>query len=337
MMRISMWPDMEVKSNPLLNKLCTEFAKTHSVSIIPLSEHTQQSVDIIWLNWFENFWLLSKENPGRADKDPRKNIWNNIKKMRHSGAKVVYTMHNVTPHDWKHSSCHWFQWAEDFYRNIDAVIHFSSESKRILDTYFPINSLVTSHPGDDLGYYINVLQGLFMQTVSIDECLVLGDIVPRKNIPGILEACVSSSIDKVVVRGRAKNKDLLAIIQEIAANSRQTKISIETQRVSDSDLRSSCGANSICILNQPHALNSGIMLFAVSNGSTVLAPKTTHNIELRDSIGSSWIRLYESPLSGKIIDSIIETPCSNAEPQVRLHADVASEIFHFFSEIAATH
>jgi hypothetical protein len=126
---------------------------------------------------------------------------------------------------------------------------------------------------------------------------------------------------------------LLDEISKIASSDIENKVVIDTAYTSDLDLRKTCGPHRVCILNQKEALNSGIMMFAISNGSVVIAPKNDHNIEIRDSLRGSWLRLYEQQLNGDIINSLIKEVAPSEQPSLDLHGDVGIKIYFFINEL----
>lgn len=330
-MRIGVFPLPEKGSNPFVYKLSSELSKLGH-EIFDFASCFDSRLDILWLNWFENFWLLKKVNPQKSNIDIRNDLFEAIKRHRRSGVRVFFTMHNVYPHNWPFGTDEWFAWASDFYKNIDFAFHMSERSVAILDNYFKINSNLIMHPADEIGY-LQISNKVEKFPGLISSLLIVGDILPRKNIIETLNLAIQSNFNSIQVVGRPKDSKLVNDLMSISQNEGGGRVIVDIVNTDDHDLRSLCSPDKLVILNQAEALNSGVMFFSISNGSPVLAPNSFQNNEISRKIGSSWVNLFDNHLSAARLNEFLERPITLDIPSLVSNYDVAHEMHKSFINI----
>lgn len=218
------------------------------------------------------------------------------------GSKIVWTVHNVTPHDAFHPgySKAFMSW---FAKQCDGVIFMSEESKA---TFFNLYSCkdniryaIIPH-----GHYRNSYPSPIAQADAKSQLglpankrvlLFFGMIKPYKNIDALMETFNQAKMyDYVLVV--AGNTDSPELKEQLIAQSKNPHIHLFLQFIPDDKLHIYLSAADVVILPYKSILNSGALLLALSFNRPVIAPHIGAFVALQQELGRKWIYSYANEL-----------------------------------------
>lgn len=254
------------------------------------------------LHWTENHWFVGASSARSRIRSSivRRGLPPFLKTLRARGLKVVWFVHNSTPHDWPGSAEQWFQRAQGFYQHIDAVAHLTNASTRLpaFGRFQDLPHTVVRHPHYDLVDPATHAG----RAGSIAKLLMLGGASqPRKNAYAATQAISGIPNIRAVITGNLDSKPASRFMSLPC-------VDLIDGILSETALFSLYDGSTAVLLNQPKQLNSGCMFLGLSRGAPVICPDTPVNREMRSLVGPEWIRLFEAPLSSDKLAELISHP-----------------------------
>lgn len=259
------------------------------------------------------------------------------------GSKIVWTVHNVAPHDAHHPV-----WAQRFMRwfvrRCNGLIFMSEESRRIfLNEYhdcqsiaFAIiphghyrNSYAAPIPKDDAKKQLNL-------PADKKVLLFCGMIKPYKNIDALIKLFISANLDDYVLV-IAGNPDSSQLRNELAQH-QHPQLKLFLQFIPDNQLHFYLSAADTVILPYKAILNSGALLLALSFNKPVIAPDIGAFTSLQQELGDQWIYCYQGDLSvadlkkGLATFSLQQRPATCPLENYEWHK-IAVETHHFYQQL----
>lgn len=218
------------------------------------------------------------------------------------GSRIVWTVHNVVPHDAFHPrySQFFMRW---FARQCDGLIFMSEESKA---TFFNVYSCkeniqyaIIPH-----GHYRNSYPAAIDKTLAKSilglphdkqVLLFFGMIKPYKNIDALMELFAQAKLfDYVLVV--AGNTDSPELKEKLKQHAKHPNIHLFLQFIPDDKLHIYLSAADTVILPYKAILNSGALLLALSFDRPVIAPHIGAFVSLQQELGRKWIYSYAEDL-----------------------------------------
>jgi beta-1,4-mannosyltransferase len=231
------------------------------------------------------------------------------------GARVVWTAHNVQPHDSRHPRLERWFWSA-FVRRVDTVIHLSAAGQQAVEARYPrlanCTRAVVPH-----GHY----RGSYPDTVSRDDARAalaipsgarvvtfLGLVRPYKNVPHLVRtvrALPSSAGEVVLLVGGAPRPPALA--DEVrAAAAGDPRVRLMLEHVPDEQVQHYLRAADLVVFPFKDITNSGSALLALSFDRPVLVPALGAMGELQALAGGDWVRSYERELTPDILAAALD-------------------------------
>jgi glycosyltransferase involved in cell wall biosynthesis len=225
---------------------------------------------------------------------------------RFRGAKLVWTAHNVVPHERiPERFGAWFFGV--FTRLVDAVVSPSGSGLRALRERYPrlISTPASVVPIGHLRgrYPDHGSRRLARERLGIPiGCTVatfFGNVRPYKNVPLLIREFRSLSDPDTVllVAGRPLDDDVRADVERAAGA--DPRVQLHLGYVDDDAVQEFMRAADIVVLPYAESSNSFVALLAFSFDRPILAPNIGGFPELAVAVGQSWVRLYEGPLSAE--------------------------------------
>jgi glycosyltransferase involved in cell wall biosynthesis len=231
------------------------------------------------------------------------------------GARVVWTAHNVQPHDSRHPRLERWFWSA-FMRRVDTVIHLSAAGQQAVEARYPrlanCPRAVVPH-----GHY----RGSYPDTVSRDDARAalaipagarvvtfLGLVRPYKNVPHLVRtvrALPFSAGDVVLLVGGAPRPPALADEVRAAADG-DPRVRLMLEHVPDEQVQHYLRAADLVVFPFKDITNSGSALLALSFDRPVLVPALGAMGELQALAGSDWVRSYERELTPDILAAALD-------------------------------
>jgi glycosyltransferase involved in cell wall biosynthesis len=218
------------------------------------------------------------------------------------GSRIVWTVHNVAPHDAFHPkySQFYMRW---FARQCDGLIFMNEESKTTFFNLYTckknIQYAIIPHGHYRNSYMAAIDKSLAKNKLGLPEnkqvLLCFGMIKPYKNIDSLMELFTQAKLfDYVlVVAGNTDSPELRERLQQLA---KRPNIHLFLQFIPDDKLHIYLSATDIVILPYKTILNSGALLLALSFNRPVIAPHIGAFVSLQQELGRKWIYSYADDL-----------------------------------------
>jgi beta-1,4-mannosyltransferase len=230
------------------------------------------------------------------------------------GSAIVWTVHNLTPHDAFYPKLAG-RFLALFARFCSGLIFLSEHSRALfLQIYKP--SPKTALHVVPHGHYRSVYPPSASSNESRKalglpegECMFLyfGMIKTYKNVPMLLRAFSEvQGPAHLVVAGKVSDADLRADIETLAA--KDSRVHLHLRFIDDAEIPPFMAAADWVVLPYKNILNSGAALLSLSYNVPVLVPALGSMKEMRDDIGGEWIRLYEGDIKAGDLDAARAAP-----------------------------
>jgi glycosyltransferase involved in cell wall biosynthesis len=233
------------------------------------------------------------------------------------GTKVVWTVHNLKPHEPASFAISAFFWPI-FIRLLNGAIYLSEASRVLAHNYHPAlrtkRSAVIPH-----GHYRPMIAsagGLPDRRTARDALelprdgfvfLYFGQIRDYKNLPRLIDAFAALSRPEVtlLIVGSTVEGGLLAEECRQAAGG-NLNIRFDFRHVPDEMLLKYLAASNMAILPYREVLNSGSVLMALSANRPVVAPKSGSIAEIANEVGTAWMHCYDGDFTESVLLDAIE-------------------------------
>jgi beta-1,4-mannosyltransferase len=243
----------------------------------------------------------------------RLSAWQHLRILdwaRRRSARLVWTIHNLNPHDLVFPSVELGFWRAVL-RRLDAVIALNqcslAEAHARYAELARLPGFVIPH-----GHY----RGVYPNTVDRETArrrlnvpagarvmTFFGQIRAYKNIPELIAAARALTASPLVlfVCGRTSKRapGLDAVIRAAAGNDQ--RIRLELRHIGDDEVQLYLNAADLVVLPYQDILNSGAAILALSFDRPVLVPELGGMAELRAAVGASWVHTYRGSLDAGVL------------------------------------
>ena len=222
---------------------------------------------------------------------------------RFRGIRIVWTVHNLKPHDRRFNSFQDLVFGL-FLRSLSASISLTLAARDQAVKQFAvlqrIPSFVILH-GDYRGVYpdgIGKAEGRRSLGVPSDSKVLLffGQIRPYKDVPRLIKAfeLLEDQTVHLVIAGHAPDANLQDEIIQLARSN--PRIHLKLTLISSDRVQLFMRAADLVVLPYRAILNSGAVLLALSFQRPVLVPHIGSMAELQHVFGDRWVMTYRGPL-----------------------------------------
>jgi glycosyltransferase involved in cell wall biosynthesis len=236
-------------------------------------------VDAVHLHWLE---LLAFDSRRRfaplLDAIRTLRLWLSLILLRRSPLRVVWTVHNVRPHESSHP--HLYRLLERAAASCaDAiVVHSQYAADAVARELAPRGQIRVAHHGSYLDWYppasesraqLRKSYGLAPDSFVL---LLFGQVRPYK---GVAEAVrtfrdLDAAQMLVLVAGNPKDEPTRQELEALAAQDR--RVVLQLRWIADEEVDGLHRASDVIVLNYPEIFSSGALLLAWSLGRPVIAP-----------------------------------------------------------------
>lgn len=271
-------------------------------------------VDIWHIHWPENV-LKSPSTLKATFKLLRLHLLLVCARLR--GIRVVWTVHNLAPHESHHPRLERQLW-RNFLPSVDAIINLNASGYSQTIARFPELAkrphFVIAH-----GHF----HGLYPDTISRGQARAqlgvgvanyvaafVGQIRPYKNVPQLVQAFRKLQGDsyRLIIAGRSKSSVLRQSILD--AGQRDSRIRTNLAYIESTEMQTYLRAADLIVLPYEDILNSGAAILALSFDRPVLVPDKGSLRELQDAVGKDWVFLYQ----GHLTDTVLREAMQWAKP-----------------------
>ncbi|MCO6441874.1 MAG: glycosyltransferase family 4 protein [Nitrococcus mobilis] len=230
------------------------------------------------------------------------------------GTRIVWTVHNLGSH--AHEKRH--PWLENwfwrmFIPRVDAYISLTETGRQLAMDKFPA---LARTPGFVIphGHYRDLYPDIVTRAgararlglpVDARVAVFVGQIRPYKNVPRLIDvfAQMGDSNAVLIVAGRVRTQKLhRAITLRVAADPR---VRACLAQVPEEEMQLYLRSADLVVLPYDEVLNSGTALLALSFDRPVLVPAKGALLELAQSVGSEWVRLFHGELTPALLEDAL--------------------------------
>lgn len=295
---VAMAPLPTARGNPFIGQMAAELT-ANGCTLIGASLRGAAAADVLHFHWPDHF--VNRESTWQSVRGAVKVVLMCMVVRARRGA-VVWTVHNLKPHDRRHPRVERVFWPV-FSRLVSGRI-FLTEAGRDLAApgLRPGSATVVIPHGSYEGVYpayggspLAARQALGLLAESA-PLLFFGQIRSYKNVPGLLGA-FSALLDRsarLVIAGDGPDRELIESIRSAAAEDGRVLV---TGRVDDADVQRITAAAVGVVLPYHDIFNSGSLFLALSMARPVLVPRSEVFSEVRQHVGAAWIEFFDPPLS----------------------------------------
>lgn len=254
--------------------------------------------DILHLHWPENF-LAGKTKAGACKAFAV--FWLKIFYLKARGKKIVWTVHNLSAHEAKHTAL-MKRFYRLLYRHVDGFISLTKyAAKEIAAKGVPVTKItVVPHP-HYRGYYsdsASKAEARKALELPGDKFVFLfaGQVRAYKNVTGLVDAFRQLNDDNavLVIAGKVHADLTKDITKWIAGND---NVIVYPQFINDEDLQWFLNSADLVVTPFRQVLNSGSVFLNLSFGKPTLVSETESLRELQTQVGEAWIKTFAGALT----------------------------------------
>ncbi len=326
-----------------LNSYCSDFYNALIQHDITVDEFTfwralSKRYDIIHVHWPEKF--LNSNYLIKAT------VWSAmllicLKIHQIKGGKIIWTAHNLKPHEIKYPRCSRIFWPL-FLRMVNATFSLSYSNQKILfdtvelpkATHHKIIHLPLFHKPD--ADNIDSILGCIGISQTKPYCLFFGRILPYKNVEALIDIFKSNPPSNVnlVIAGSCESSAYKDELEARTANA--SNIKFIGRRTTDVELLALIQGCAIGIVPFKAIFNSASLLQFPSYGKPAMTPYSDNFAEYGNLFETSPFVLYKGSLTKDIIEhAITNLPTVDKNcPKELTTKEVAIHAAEFFHEVA---
>jgi glycosyltransferase involved in cell wall biosynthesis len=290
----------EEDDNPYVRLLARALRKQDvEVEHYGLSGLTMTPPDIVHIHWPE--FLLYGRTPWRELDGIRQLLV--MRGARWRGTKLVWTVHNVSPHD--HDGAFVRAFINSFSRSVDlAIVMTRSSPAQVAETtgHEPREVAFIPH-----GHYRGIYLG---EDMGRDEArerlgvagdgpmfLFFGQIRPYKGIENLLHAFsrVDNAEARLIIAGLPRSTTIRQTLEERAARDRRIHLRLDS--IPSAQVSRYFRAADLTVLPYRKLTNSGVALLSLSLNRMVLGPPVGSIIDLQEELGERWVQVFRGELT----------------------------------------
>lgn len=268
-----------------------------------------------------------------------------LAECRLRGARILWTVHNIAPHDVHHARLEAGFWSV-FPRLLDGLIFLSAASRGVALAAHPalagIPYAVIPH-----GHYKPVIRTVPDRAAARGRLglppdrfafLFFGLVREYKNVPLLIReflAMERSDAYLVVAGGTGPRAELRARIENLATG--QDNIRLDLRFIPDDTLHDYLAACDCVVLPYKDILNSGSALLALSADRPVIAPAIGGLVDIGEQVGHQWLRGYSGEFeAGRLREAMEEPMPAGVRPDLSSYEwdAIARQTVDFYRRVA---
>ena len=240
--------------------------------------------------------------------------------VRILGTRIVWTVHNLTPHEIWHPRIEAWFW-RGFRRRVDLYVHLSNGGGELFRDRFPAERskqhVHLRHPAYPVPDSALMDRDAARAASGVEQdatvFLVTGLLREYKNIPSAVRAFRETRDPgcRLVIAGRASSDDLAREI--VAAAGDDPRVSVRIAYMEERELSALIRAADLVVLPYGDFLNSGVLMLSLSLSRPVLAPITPVTRDIEADVGSRWVSTYSAGLTPDVLTQSAEWVRSRAD------------------------
>jgi len=342
---LAFWP--EVRGNPFQQLLYGRVGEA-GLRPLPLRELNDLSPRAPAGSILHLHWTSPVLHTAKSERDARQRLWRfmaTLDDLRDGGWKLLWTVHNVLPHDCRFPELE-AQLCQEIADRSDAVHVMCRATVDAVATRYVLPASrvrVIPHPSLDGAYPNDITQAQARRDLGLsDDDIVVGAfgaIRPYKRLDALLDAFEDvfreePAIRLVVAGAPARAAGVEGLIERC---SRHPAVVTRFERIPDDEIQRYVGACDALALAQSDPLNSGIAMLAFTFGRPVIAPRKGC---IDDLVSKDTGITFDADVPGDLVRALKEAPRLRDErhrraARARAEAVLPDEIAKRFASLAS--
>jgi glycosyltransferase involved in cell wall biosynthesis len=273
----------------------------HTVIEFNKKERMTPQCDVFHFHWPELF--IRRKNYYSALRSVFQ-IFSYFDRMKKHGVKIIWTIHNLKPHEMYYPFLERLFWT-GMTKRLDGVIALSAEGLRLAREQLPaiasIPCFVIPH-----GHYRDVYPQTMTRSAAREKLGIapstrvvasVGQLRPYKNIPDLIR--IFRTVDQenlyLLICGNPMSREIEEEIRSAAGC--DARIRLFLGWIVNNELQHYLKAADLLVFPFRDILNSGSALLGLSFDRPVLVPRLGAMADLQDVVGPDWVRTYEGEMS----------------------------------------
>lgn len=243
--------------------------------------------DIFHVHWPE---YLARASRGARGWGKRAAMRLLILRLRLSRTPVVWTMHNLDPHEAASGG------EQSRVRALLDRVSVSVALNPAQSTPLKVPTVYIPH-----GHYKERFARHPHSEMEMSRVVFFGLIRPYKNVPRLIEVFAETARpgEFLSVVGRPQEDWLRAEIVQAAAGI--TQIGLDLRFVADEELVAEVTRAQLVVLPYLEMNNSGALFVALSLGRPVLVPRSAVNEAIAAEVGPEWMQLFDGEMTSEVL------------------------------------
>lgn len=313
-LRVGSWPGPRFSHNPFIQHFCQSLSDC-GIEVIDVADPRKATVpfDVLHIHWPEQvFW-----NGGLLHRVLARLVVtiDAIRRLKRGGVSVVWTVHNLRPHDLKlHLKPLWSFYLSQLCELTDGFVTLSPSTvdvvRRNIRGLRHKPAIYAWHPPYPYRPAPQPRPELRQKLqINPDSYLFgfLGLLRPYKGIEELIAAfrAISGGGYALVIAGEAIPPSYVRKIRRRIDG--DARIRLDARGLTDDEYSSIGGAADALVFPFRNILHSGSLVHAVSQRNVALTPETPFATDLRRAVGGEWVQTYRPPLTSEILLSVKPT------------------------------
>ncbi|ASC72057.1 GDP-mannose:glycolipid 4-beta-D-mannosyltransferase [Halomicronema hongdechloris C2206] len=244
-----------------------------------------------------------------------------LRYMRWRGTRLVWTIHNLQPHDAYFPTLQAWFWRQ-FIPLLHSYISLSQTIAQQAQHHFPqlarLPKCIIPH-GHYRDAYPNDIDRAAAKArlgipVTTKVLLFLGLIRPYKNVPALIKQFRHLPVYdwQLVVAGQPISETMASQVQQ-AAN-QDPRVQLHLDFIDNDRLQVFFNAANLVVLPFSQIANSGSALLALSYNCPILVPSLGALKELQTQVGTSWVQTYQPDLNASDLQRALHWAITTLRP-----------------------
>lgn len=297
--------------------------------------------DVWHIHWPD--YHLNTRSPLKAIKGSAEVLsW--LKEAKSKGVKLVWTVHNLRPHERYHPYLEPFFY-RPYVKLLDGWIALSQTAANEATAKFshlkdlPSFVIPRGHYRDSHRVHTSKQAARERLGIAPESEVILnfGQIRKYKNVPHLVRAfrALGGENKRLLIAGQPRTSRLQREIEEEAQG--DSRVQLHLSFIPDEDVQLYFAAADIVVLPYQDILHSGSALMALSLDKPILVPDMGAMEELQSKVGEAWVRRYDGALNAAVLRQGLAWAREVADQRVNLDAlawdEVGKATWRAFHEI----
>ncbi len=311
-MKVLMFPgNSTAQNNKYIDILVAELRQNNIVVEDWNKYRVLQTSDVFHVHWPELLiWLRNRRFRWLEGNFFIWNFFDTIRRVRRGGGVVVWTVHNLEPHNhFERESALYEKVMGRFLGVVDGFFLLTEAGmEEVLQAYPPLRNLPwakTQHPSYNAVLRPCPLDVQGRTKFNIDEsawvCSLLGNLRPNKKAELAVDAFSNLTTENfhLILAGDATDSYRSIINNRIGLSD---KISVDYGVLTDEEILEYYSVSDVLVFPSQDYFNSGTIYTALSLNIPVIACRTKTNEEIQGHVGKKWLYLFDGEFNRNVVE-----------------------------------